>query len=31
MSDPASTFNMPGNQQGKEKTGVSDVETFNAH
>jgi hypothetical protein len=29
MNDPAQTFGIPGNQQGKERPGVLDVEDFN--
>jgi len=28
MTDPANTFNKPGNDQGKDKIGTSDVEDY---
>jgi len=31
MSDPANTFGRPGNEQGTDKPGISDVEDFNGH
>lgn len=29
--DPANTFGRPGNEQGTDKPGTSDVEDFNAY
>lgn len=29
MSEPANTFGRPGNDQGKDKSGTSDVGDFN--
>lgn len=29
MSDPANTFGIPGDQQGTEKSGISDSDYFN--